>query len=50
MSEMIFVKFQHLNSEIKTFDSTYYFAHATGERKRVRAKAREILKEPRVCS
>jgi len=32
---------------MKTYPHTYYFAHATGERKRLREKAREVLKEPK---
>lgn len=47
MEEMIFCKYQHLNAELNNFDSTFYFAHATGERKRERAKAREVFSEPR---
>mmetsp|Transcript_1285 Transcript_1285/g.1562 ORF Transcript_1285/g.1562 Transcript_1285/m.1562 type:complete len:143 (+) Transcript_1285:1153-1581(+) len=46
MEEMIFPKFKEYNKLFKTSDSTYYFAHATGERKREREKCREIFKEP----
>jgi len=47
MEDMIPTKFQHYNAKIKTFHKTYYFAHATGDRKKIREKAREILSEPK---
>jgi len=47
MADMIPAKFQKYNGEMKTYSHTYYFAHATGERKRLREKAREVLKEPK---
>lgn len=34
------------NSKIKTHDHTFYFAHSTGERKRIKEKQRETWKEP----
>ena len=46
MDEMIPCKYRDLNAKMKTFGSTYYFAHATGERKIQRDKPRELLAEP----
>lgn len=40
-------KFKHYNEKIKTYDHTFYFAIATGERKKLRNKAREVFKEPK---
>jgi len=47
MEEMIPAKHKNFNAKIKTFSNTYYFAHSTGERKKIREKPREILTEPK---
>ena len=47
MDEIIPTKYKNFNSKLKTFDHTYYFSHATGERKKQREKAREVMNEPR---
>ena len=47
LDEMLPCKFAEYNSYLKTFKSTYYFAHATGSRKRIREKARDIFSEPK---
>ena len=36
-----------MNQFIKTSDQTYYFAISTGERSKVREKAREVFSEPK---
>ena len=46
MDEMIPCKFSEYNACLKTFRCTYYFSHATGNRKKHREKAREIFTEP----
>ena len=43
MCDMIPNRFSKYNGEIRTYPDTYYFAHATGNRKRLREKAREVL-------
>ena len=50
MDEMIPCRFKDYNAEFQTYPHTYYFAHATGERKKIREKAREILHEPKKLS
>ena len=47
MEEMIPPKYKEYNKMFNTHECTYYFAHATGERKREKEKSRETLKEPR---
>jgi hypothetical protein len=47
MDDMMPCKFKQYNEKIKTYDHTYYFAIATGERKKLKNKAREIFKEPK---
>jgi hypothetical protein len=47
MDEIIPCKYGCFNSKLMTFDHTYYFSHATGERKKLREKARETLSEPK---
>lgn len=46
MDEMLPCKFAEYNSYLKTFRCTYYFSHATGNRKKHREKARELFNEP----
>jgi hypothetical protein len=36
-----------MNQHIKTCDQTYYFAISTGERNKMREKAREVFQEPK---
>ena len=36
-----------INEKIKTFDHTYYFSLASGNRKRQRDKQREMFSEPK---
>ena len=35
-----------INQHIKTYDHTYYFSIATGERKKFREKARDVFDLP----
>jgi len=46
MYELSLYRYQKLNSKIKTHPHTYYFSHATGNKKKLREKQRDILKEP----
>lgn len=43
MREITPTVLENMNSTLKTFDNTYYFSMATGERKRCREKRREFF-------
>jgi hypothetical protein len=47
MDEMIPSKYQFTNEKVKTHEKTFYFAHSTGERKKIIEKSREQFKEPK---
>ena len=46
MREITPTVLENMNSSLTTFDCTYYFSMATGERKRCREKRREFFQEP----
>ena len=46
MQEMVPCRHMEFNDYLKTHDHTYYFSHSTGDRKKLKEKAREIFREP----